>query len=318
MNILMDCYAKFPACGSMGSERVVERLCRGFSKLGHKVYLRGKPGSTTNTGAIVVDSIPNDVDIIHKHGFEIEKCDEYDSWGKPWVGTIHGGGIESNPTWLAAVNNHPNIICVSKFVADRLNCKAFVHSCASPEEFHYDIPADNYFIYLAGFGWGMQKGLDQYISLAKKLKKFNFYVAGAGGDPSFVDFIRKVCASERNMRFIGEINGTTKTAYLAAAKALIMPTHLPDACPLTVSETLMCGVPIISSKNGSLPEIVPHGVVGYNCGNEIEYVKAVMNIDNISRQKCREFAMNHYSDLVACQKHLVYYDNVIKKGKVVD
>lgn len=85
----MDCWYEFPAKGSAGSERIVERLCRGFVKLGHKVYLKGKPNSKTDTGAIIVDYIPDDVDIIHKHGFEIEKESEYNSWGKPWVSTIH-------------------------------------------------------------------------------------------------------------------------------------------------------------------------------------------------------------------------------------
>jgi len=117
-----------------------------------------------------------------------------------------GGGMESNSSWLRAVNNHPNVICVSKFVSDRLNCPAFVHSFVSPEEFTFKENKENYFLYLAGFDWGLQKGLDVFISLAKKMKKYNFYVAGSGNQSAFIEFIQKVCFSEQNMKFIGEIN----------------------------------------------------------------------------------------------------------------
>jgi hypothetical protein len=92
MNILLYSEYLYPAKGSAGSERVVERLCRGFKKLGHKVYLNAKKGSKTDTGAIIVDNIPDDVDIIHHHGFCLDQQDKYNSWGKPWASTIHRRG----------------------------------------------------------------------------------------------------------------------------------------------------------------------------------------------------------------------------------
>ena len=322
----MDCYAKFPACGSMGSERVVERLCRGFVKLGHKVYLRGKPGSTTDTGAIIVNHIPDNIDIIHKHGFEIEKEYEYKSWGIPWVSTIHGGGTENDPSWLRAVNNHPNVICVSKFVSDRLNCPAFVHSCASDEEFEFKATVDpdqGGFLYLAGFGWGMQKGLDVFIDLSRKFPKKRFFIAGAGGHESFVHQIISLCNSQLNLSFLGEINGKTKSNVIGSMDALVYPTHLPDACPASVVESLFCGTPVIGSVNGSMPEIVP-AQCGFVCKTQADYMKAAIILstnsartNGISRQKCRDYAVENYSDVAAAKKHLIYYENIIKTGKVI-
>jgi len=158
MNILLHSAYLYPAKASAGAERVVERLCRGFKKLGHKVYLHAYKGSKTDTGAIIVDNIPSDVDIIHNHGFCLDRQDQYNSWGKPWVSTVHGGGMETDPAFINGVKNHPNVICVSKFVSDRLQCPAFVHTCASPEEFMYQEHKQNYFLYLAGFGWRSPKG----------------------------------------------------------------------------------------------------------------------------------------------------------------
>lgn len=315
MNIVQYCEYQFPAKGSAGSERIVERLCRGLTKLGHKVYLYCKPGSITDTGAIVVHDIPDDTDIVHHHGFMVEREHEYALWKKPWVSTIHGGGVENDPTFLNRVKDHPNIICVSKFVADRLGCKAFVHSCASPEELEFENNKENYFLYLAGFGWGAHKGLDIFLQLADKFWKHGFYVCGAGGDPNFVRQIQFVCGTKPNVKFIGEVNGQIKSDYLKKAKALIYPTKLPDASPASVVEALMCGTPVIGSSNGAMPEMVPNGT-GFICNSLSDYMKAIININKIDPKYCRSYAEQNYSDLFAAQKHLQYYQNVINNGRV--
>lgn len=315
MNILLYSNYLYPAKASAGAERVVERLCRGFKKLGHKVYLHAYKGSKTDTGAILVDSIPADTDVIHVHSFCLEDVEKNTALGKPWVGTIHGGGMETDPVFLNGVKNHPNVICVSKFVADRLQCQAFVHTCASPEEFMYQEKKQNYFLYLAGFGWGVQKGLDIFIQLARKFRQYDFYIAGAGNE-SFAEELKKAITFDRNIKYLGEVNGQTKANYLANAKALVYPTHLADACPSSVIEAIISGTPVIGSANGSMPEIVPP-VAGIICRNIADYMKAIMNIDSKKPEEIRKYAMDNYSDVVACKKHLVYYENVIKTGRVI-
>lgn len=318
MIILQKCEYQFPAKGSAGAERIVERLCKGLQKLGHKVYLYGKEGSATDTGAEIVSFIPPDVDIIHHHGFCLDRQDEYNSWGKPWVSTIHGGGMEGQD-FIDAVKNHPNIICVSKFVSDRLYCPAFVHSCVSPEEFTVQenpYPFNSpYFLYLAGFGWGVQKGLDIFMQLSDKFFRYNFLIAGAGGNEEFVRQIKFMAGARPNTEFIGEVNGAVKSAVLQHATALIYPTKLPDACPASVVEALMCGTPVIGSTNGSMPEIVPPEC-GFVCDKQTDYMKAIMNINKIDRLKAKQYAEDHYSDIAAAKKHLIYYENKLKHGRV--
>jgi glycosyltransferase involved in cell wall biosynthesis len=326
MKIAQVCDYKFPAKGSAGSERIVERLCRGFVKLGHEVTLVAKEGSTVNIDKVrVLNKVPDDVEILHFHGIELEKQNYYESFKKPWVGTIHGGGMESNPAWLKLANNHPNVICVSKFVADRLNCQAFVHSCASDEEleFKQTVEPDGGFLYLAGFGWGIQKGLDVFIDLSKKFPRERFFIAGAGGDPGFVEQIKQLCKQQLNLSFIGEVNGKEKSNILGNVKALIYPTHLPDACPASVVEALFCGTPVIGSVNGSMPELVP-AQCGYICKSQADYVKAVLYMatnegrrNKINRQDCRDYAVAKYSDIIAAEKHLIYYENMIKSGRTI-
>ncbi len=315
MNILMDSWYQFPARGSAGAERIVERFCRGMVKLNHKVYLKAKPGSVTDTGAIVVDSIPDDTDIIHKHGFELEKQHEYQSWGKPWVASIYGGGMENDPIWLKNIQNNDHLICQSTFVANRLGSKAIVYGSSSEEESIFIEQKQNYFLYLASFGWGFQKGLDTFINLAKKMRRFDFYIAGAGGEPNFTQYVKALCQSEPNIKFIGEVNGAAKAQAIANAKAMIVPTKLHESCPTTISEALMCGTPVIGSAIGPMTELIPPGV-GFTCDKEADYVKAILNIDKIKPEACRKFALDNYSDLSTAKKCLTYYENMLTYGKV--
>jgi len=162
---------------------------------------------------------------------------------------------------------------------------------------------------------GVQKGIDIYIQLARKFRQYDFYIAGAGNDV-FAEELKKAIAFDRNIKYLGEINGQTKANYLANARALIYPTHLQDACPSSVIEALISGTPVVGSANGSMPEIV-HDSVGLICRTLPEYMKAIMNIDSKKPDVCRKYAMDNYSDIVACQKHLVYYENMIRDGKVI-
>jgi len=56
---------------------------------------------------------------------------------------------------------------------------------------------------------------------------------------------------------------------------------------------------------------------GFLCNNEHEVVRAIANIDKISPQNCREFAMQHFHYHVAAKKYLMYFENMIKYGKCV-
>jgi glycosyltransferase involved in cell wall biosynthesis len=307
----------YPAKASAGAERYCEALCRGLVKLGHKVYLYGKEGSQTNTGAIVVNSVPDDTDIIHVQGFGPEHS--YNHFKQPWVGTIHGGGglgMESSPQWLKSMDNHPNAICVSKFVSDRINCPAYVNSFVSEEDFMFVPNKMGYFIHIAGFGWEWGKGLDTFIMIAKKMKWLQFRIAGAGGRPEFAEHIKKICSQEPNIKFIGEINGDNKTAYLAPASALLFPTKLPEAGALVIPEAFMCGTPVIGSKNGCLPEYI-NEKVGFTCETEADYIKAILNIKKIDTNYVRQYALDNHSDIAGAKKYLQYYENMIKNRRVV-
>ena len=302
----MHCNYTYPAKNSQGSERVVEALTKGFVKLGHETVMHINPNSK-NTPAPVVAEIPQTFDIVHCQGENFSNC------GIPWISSVHGGGNDSlDAPW----KTDPHFVCVSDYICKLVGKKQFVHSCVDPDDFIYSDKKDDYFLWYSGLDWGWtNKGLDVALSLAKKMG-FKLKIAGAGKNQQIIDEIKRHCNSK--IEYVGPVNGQQKAELISKAKAFIFYTRLNDACPLTVSEALISGTPVIASTNGSLPELIVNEQTGFLCKNENELPKAIANIQKINPEDCRKYAMEHFSNIVACEKYIKLYNNMILYGTVED
>lgn len=297
-----------PAKDSMGAERVIERTIHGLKELGHGAEFHNpEEGSKDFT-----NRFPEWADILHFHSWRPGEID-YDKYGKPWVVTLHGGGMETDPKWLKDTANNPHVICVSKFVSDRVKCPAYVWTCAETHEFMFRKEKKDYFLFMAGLDWGEGKGLFTTIRLAKMLR-IKLKIAGAGKNQEVINYIKSLC--DDKIEYIGPVNGKEKAEVLAGAKALILLTQLPDACPTTVSEAMMSGTPVIGSFNGSMPELIRHGVNGYLCRTDADFAKAVATISKIDPMKCFEIGVNQFSHIATAKKYLFYYENLLRDGRV--
>ncbi|MDO8659568.1 MAG: glycosyltransferase [Candidatus Parcubacteria bacterium] len=303
MKIVQWCDYKGKAFGAMGSERVVEALTKGLLKLGHEVLMRVHPDSIDMPAPIITE-IPNDFDIVHGHGSDLSHS------GLPWCSTIHGGGNDSSDIYW---KRNPHFICVSDFICKLSGNRQFVHSCVDPDDFIYCDKKDDYFLFLSGLDWGEGKGLFTVISLAKKMG-VKLKIAAAGKNQQILDEVKRNCNSK--IEYLGAVNGQQKAELISKAKAIILYTRLNDACPLVVAESLISGTPIIGSTNGSLPELIVNGQTGILCKNEGELPRAILDVSKINPENCRQYAMNNFSNLVACEKYLQLYRNMILYGDV--
>jgi glycosyltransferase involved in cell wall biosynthesis len=53
-------------------------------------------------------------------------------------------------------------------------------------------------------------------------------------------------------------------------------------------EALACGTPVIAWRRGSVPEVVHDGVTGYIVEGVDDAVRAVHNVERLSRHTCRQ------------------------------
>lgn len=303
MKVVQRCNYIAPAKDSQGAERVVEYISKGLVELGHTVYMWLHPETqqVPIEGTVLVNQMPEDADIMHAHGWDPL---DYDALGKPWVTTIHGYSLHQLPE---LARNNPRVLAVSNFAARAINVPNFVHTCVDPSKFIFKDKKQDYFLWMAGLDWGEGKGLFTTIALAKKLR-IKLKIAGAGKNQDILNEVKKLC--DDKIEFVGPVNGQEKAELLANAKAYILLTQLPDACPATISEALISGTPVIGSTFGALPELVQKDV-GILCNDSKEFAKAVATIGKIKPKDCYDYAFKNFHYVEAAKKFLQIYESVL-------
>jgi glycosyltransferase involved in cell wall biosynthesis len=82
-------------------------------------------------------------------------------------------------------------------------------------------------------------------------------------------------------------------------------------------EALACGTPVIARPCGSVPELLRHGVSGFIGSSLRDLVAAVLKIDEISRQRCRdEFESRFTAEVMAANYERVYYQLAVSDWKM--
>jgi len=169
-----------------------------------------------------------------------------------------------------------------------------------PDEFEPCYDPDDYFLYLGRLT--PEKGVQIAIDASSKLNA-KLLLAGQGELGRF-----KLTPNAEWVGFIDDSKERNK--LLRRAKAIFVPTQIPEPFGMVVIEALMSGVPVITSDWGAFPETVLHGVTGYRCTTLAEYVAAAQSIGNISREKCRSVAEARYSVKVASSLYQNYFERI--------
>ena len=95
--------------------------------------------------------------------------------------------------------------------------------------------------------------------------------------------------------WIGEQDDRGKNLLLGSATALLMPVDWDEPFGLTFIEALACGTPVISSRRGSLPEIVRDGVDGFLCDDVEALLRACHDVVKLDRRSCRQRVLERFS-----------------------
>lgn len=189
----------------------------------------------------------------------------------PWRGVVHrcfrGSGpasaaLASSLTLHRAIASFDRVrlfLAVSGFVRD-LHVRAGLDPSRIRvrQNFSWPLPLrvgpGEYFLYLGRLS--AEKGVRDLLEAWRDVDA-PLLIAGDG------PLERELGAwASAHVRFLGVLDPVQSAASLARARALVVPSVCFEAGPRVAIEATACGVPVIASRSGSLPEIVRDDVSG--------------------------------------------------------
>lgn len=97
------------------------------------------------------------------------------------------------------------------------------------------------------------------------------------------------------IQFLGEANHAQKNVLMGRAIATLFPITWREPFGLVMTEALATGSPVVAMAMGSVPEIIDHGKVGFQCHTVEECIAAVKQIKTIDRAVCRQYVQDNFS-----------------------
>ncbi|HEY8100649.1 MAG TPA: glycosyltransferase family 4 protein [Burkholderiaceae bacterium] len=329
-------FERVPPVAYGGTERVISHLTEELIGQGHDVTLFASGDSITKANLVsVIDyamrpqqshawmafhameldlvcQYAQNFDVIHFHTdylhFPITKY-----LGTPHVTTLHGRlDLPELPPLYKHFNNVP-LVSISNSQRTPLpwaNWCGTVYHGMPPLCDSIESTPDDYFVFIGRVS--PEKRVDRAIDIARQCG-IPLYIAAKvdiADEAYFNEYIRPLMDTPL-VTFLGEINDVEKSKLLKHAKALLFPIDWPEPFGLVMIEAFSCGTPVIAYRNGSVPEIMEHGVTGFVVTNQDEAIEAARNIESIDRTGCRNSFERRFTTTLMANNYVHVYQKLL-------
>ena len=140
---------------------------------------------------------------------------------------------------------------------------------------------------------------------------------GLGGEvfpyPTHLDYFESQIRPrlDRHRRYLGPLDAHQKFNLLKRARALLVPSRVPETSSLVTMEAMACGTPVIAFRFGALPTLVEDGVTGFLVDSPAEMARAIHHADQISPAACHARAREFFSRERMTEQYLKRYAALI-------
>jgi glycosyltransferase involved in cell wall biosynthesis len=283
-----DEWVTVPPKGYGGIPWVMKNIIDGLVERGFKVFLLGAPNSSVGNELVeVVDmgNIPeieqwlkdniSKYDVIHDHscrGIEFGTNIKYPTS----CFKLHSHYLVTKP------GERTNIVAASFAHAKSMNLEnaPVVRHPVNPKNYLYSDKKESYLLYMGRVSrW---KGTDLACLFARNVG-IKLIIAGPAWERDYFDYIMN--NYKNNIEYVGEVGGQSKNKLISSAMATLVFSNFvkgpkgkmwEEPGSQVVSESAICGTPVISSDNGCLKEIVPY------VGKVIDNVKKLKSADCVN------------------------------------
>jgi glycosyltransferase involved in cell wall biosynthesis len=190
-----------------------------------------------------------------------------------------------------------------------MNWVATVYHGLPKELYPFVDSSGDYFAFLGRIS--PEKRVDRAITIAKKVGVPIKIAAKVDAvDVDYFETTIKPLIDDPIVEFIGEIGEGEKAAFLGRAGALLFPIDWPEPFGIVMIEALACGTPVIAYRQGSVPEVITHGVTGFIVESIDDAVEAALST-TIDRKDCRATFEERFSSERMALDHIKAYERVI-------
>jgi len=99
-------------------------------------------------------------------------------------------------------------------------------------------------------------------------------VAGRGGNDGYIDRLRRLAEGLR-VEFLGSLPPGRMPQFLRELDVLVVPSVWPENAPYVILEAQACGVPVIASRIGGIPELIPEPTRLFEAGSAEDLARAL-------------------------------------------
>jgi len=142
----------------------------------------------------------------------------------------------------------------------------------------------------------IKKGTRIVVKLAKKLPQIRFTIIGTGPES---DYISK--QKLPNVNFLGKIDNNNLLKFYSTANIFIQPALYQEGFTRTIMEAVACGVPVIASNIGTIPEIVDDSVSILVKPSVNNFKSAILKLSrnktllNQMKNNCAQYTKKYFS-----------------------
>jgi glycosyltransferase involved in cell wall biosynthesis len=326
-----------PPEGYGGIEAMIALLCDGLVEKGHEVTLFAAGKSQTKADLVsrydqalgmaeAVDKpflqYPHvlrayehaeDFDVIHDHTFPLGPSIGA-SASRPVVHTIHGP--PEDPTVrpiYESLGDRVHLVAISDYqrrAVPGLNYAATVYNGIDVDEHPFKEDKQDYLLFVGRMN--PEKGVHLAVETARRLERRLVVVAKMAEPDERAYFERDVEPLLTDaVELKGEAVRAEKLELYANAACTLVPIQWPEPFGLVMVESMACGTPVVALRNGSVPEVVDHGVTGFVADDLDSFVKSVGDVDRIEPRACREAVQSRFSKQVMVAGYERVYESLV-------
>lgn len=321
--------------GYGGLEKITGSLAEGFAKAGHDVLLVGAPGTTAEgCKTLEVPFGASDEDVAKQLAQELPSYDvvqdhQWTHWASllyaqephrfrgSHIQVLHHGVLSDIHT--PPPLQHPNWTCFSNAQAQHISSTLHVETRTAYHGVDTDVfrpgtRSGGYLLLMSRFS--PEKGVLEAVRALKRAKQRIVIMADDRliANAEYGKLVMAECDGMMT-RFVPgtSISLDQQIAWIQNARALIHTPLAPwiEIFGLVVAEALACGVPVIGTMNGALPEIIEHGKTGFLSSTVEGIVPLLDHLDEIDPKACRAAAESRYSLSSMTSSHLALLEDII-------